>query len=318
MEAEKMIDRKDNIPGAGPHGEGRKGKSRKGGPGMKITNAAICVLIAIFVGFIVIDILEPTYGFFGKVDAGNVGILTTFGKIHDETLESGFHVKGLFSRVNQVNVRTQRKQIELVAFSSDIQQTTLLVTVNFNITPNIASRLFRSVGMEYVDTLIIPRVNEDAKVVISNYTAEALIENRETLSSKILELLQKDLSDYGITISGVSIENMDFTDAFEQAVEAKQVATQQKLTAQTEQDKLTMEQKAEAERKQIAADAEAYAIRTKAEAEAAANELVSQTLTDELIRYHEVQTWNGKLPTTYIGSDQSIPVINVGGGSAGE
>ena len=285
---------------------------------MKLFNVTVWVIIAILVGFIVIDMMEPTYGFFGKVDAGNVGIVTTFGKIHDETLESGFHVKGLFSRVNQVNVRTQRKQIELVAFSSDIQQTTLLVTVNFNITPNIASKLFRSVGMEYVETLIVPRVNEDTKVVVSNYTAEALIENREILSGKILELLEKDLSDYGITISGVSIENMDFTDAFEQAVEAKQVATQQKLTAQTEQDKLTMEQKAEAQRKQIAADAEAYAIRTKAEAEAEANELVSKTLTDELIRYHQAQSWDGKLPATYIGSDQSLPVINVGNESAGE
>lgn len=279
---------------------------------MKLT--AILVVIAIIFGGLFIDILEPTYGFFGKVDAGNVGIVTTFGRIQDETLQSGFHVKSFFSRINQVNVRTQRKQIELVAFSSDIQQAVLLVTVNFNITPDIASRLFRTVGMEYIDTLLIPRINEDAKVIVSNYTAEALIENRETLSSEILELLKNDVADYGITISGVSIENMDFTDAFEAAVEAKQVATQQKLTAQTEQDKLTLEQRAEAEREQIAADAEAYAIKTHAEAEAEANRMVSETLTDELIRYHEAQVWDGKLPSTYIGGGDSIPVINVSEG----
>lgn len=272
---------------------------------------AILLIVVIIFGGLFIDILEPTYGFFGKVDAGNVGIVTTFGKIQDETLQSGFHVKNFFSRINQVNVRTQRKQIELVAFSSDIQQTVLLVTVNFNITPDIASRLFKTVGMSYIDTLLVPRVNEDAKVIVSNYTAEALIENRETLSGEILELLKKDVADYGITISGVSIENMDFTDAFEAAVEAKQVATQQKLTAQTEQDKLTLEQKAEAERKQIAVDAEAYAIKTRADAEAEANKKISETLTDELIRYHEAQIWDGKLPTTYIGGGESIPVINV-------
>lgn len=280
---------------------------------MKASTSVSLFLVLVIICGVVIDLLEPAYGFFGKVDAGNVGIVTTFGQIQDETLDSGFHMKGFFSRINQVNVRTQRKQIELVAFSSDIQQTTLLVTVNFNITPNIASRLFRTVGMNYVDTLLAPRVNEDAKVVVSNYTAEALIENRETLSGEILKLLQKDLSEYGITISGVSIENMDFTDAFESAVEAKQVATQQKLTAQTEQDKLTMEQQADAKRRQIAADAEAYSIKTKAEAEAEANRLVSETLTDELIRYHEAQTWDGKLPTTYIGGGDSIPVINVEG-----
>ena len=201
-----------------------------------------------------------------------------------------------------------------MAFSSDIQQAVLLVTVNFNITPDIASRLFRTVGMGYIDTLLIPRINEDTKVIVSNYTAEALIENRETLSSEILELLKADVADYGITISGVSIENMDFTDAFEAAVEAKQVATQQKLTAQTEQDKLTLEQRAEAEREQIAADTEVYAIKTHAEAEAEANRMVSETLTDELIRYHEAQVWDGKLPSTYIGGGDSIPVINVSEG----
>lgn len=279
---------------------------------MKLT--VILVVIAIIFGGLFIDILEPTYGFFGKVDAGNVGIVTTFGKIQDETLQSGFHAKNFFSRINQVNVRTQRGTIDLVAFSSDIQQTTLKVSINFNITPEIASRLFKTVGTDYVKTVIAPRVNEDTKIVVSAYTAEALIEKRESLSEEVLVLLRKDLEDYGITISSVSIENIDFTDAFESAVEAKQVASQQKLTAQTEEDKKTIQTKAEAERKKIAADAEAYTIKTQAEAEAEANKKISETLTDELIRYHEAQVWDGKLPTTYIGGGESIPVINVSGG----
>ena len=279
---------------------------------MKLT--VILVVIAIIFGGLFIDILEPTYGFFGKVDAGNVGIVTTFGKIQDETLQSGFHAKNFFSRINQVNVRTQRGTIDLVAFSSDIQQTTLKVSINFNITPEIASRLFKTVGTDYVKTVIAPRVNEDTKIVVSAYTAEALIEKRESLSEEVLVLLRKDLEGYGITISSVSIENIDFTDAFESAVEAKQVASQQKLTAQTEEDKKTIQTKAEAERKKIAADAEAYTIKTQAEAEAEANKKISETLTDELIRYHEAQVWDGKLPTTYIGGGESIPVINVSEG----
>lgn len=276
--------------------------------------ATILVVIAIIFGGLFIDILEPTYGFFGKVDAGNVGIVTTFGKIQDETLQSGFHAKNFFSRINQVNVRTQRGTIDLVAFSSDIQQTTLKVSVNFNITPEIASRLFKTVGTDYVKTVIAPRVNEDTKIVVSAYTAEALIEKRESLSEEVLVLLRKDLENYGITISSVSIENIDFTDAFESAVEAKQVASQQKLTAQTEEDKKTIQTKAEAERKKIAADAEAYTIKTQAEAEAEANKKISETLTDELIRYHEAQVWDGKLPTTYIGGGESIPVLNMSEG----
>ena len=278
---------------------------------MKPFTVAILVVIGLIVGGLFIDILEPAYGFFGKVDTGYVGVVTTFGRIHENTLQSGFHVKHFFDRITQLNCRTQKGELELVAFSSDIQQTTLQVTVNFNVTPEVASNLFKTVGTSYVNTLIKPRILEDTKIVVAEYTAESLIENRERLSSEIASLLRDDLEPHGITVTAVSIENMDFTDAFESAVEAKQVATQQKLTAQTEEDKKTIQEKAQAERDKIKADADAYAVKTRAEAEAEANKLVSASLTDELIRYNQALLWDGHLPTTYIGGEGAIPVVDI-------
>lgn len=287
--------------------------------GLRIRDFAIIVAIVIFVILLIVDLAMPTYGFFAKVDSGYVGIVTHFGKIEDKVLPAGFHITGYFERVNPVNVRTQIRKEELVAFSADIQQVILSVAINYNITPDIANTLYRTVGNDYLKTIMLPRLAEDTKAVVSNYTAEALIANREKLSSEILSFLKKDLSEYGITVSTVSVENIDFTDAFEAAVEAKQVATQEAQKAKTQQEQATMEARQAAERKKIEAnaaaevvkqqaDAEAYETRVKAEAQAEANKKVAETITDELINYVQAQNWNGQLPTIYA-SDGNIPII---------
>ena len=108
-----------------------------------------------------------------------------------------------------------------------------------------------------------------------------------------------------------SIENMDFTNAFTDAVEAKQVAQQNKLRAQTEAEQKIVEAKAAAEVRKVNADAEAYELLAKAEAEAEANRKISESLTQELIHYTYAQTWNGKLPTVMSGENGMIPVLNM-------
>ena len=285
--------------------------------------SVLAFLLVVMIGILAIDVLEPTYGFFGKVPTGCVGIATTFGKVHDYTLDSGFHFKNPFTKIIRMDVRTQKHSGTYSAFSSDIQQVDVGITINYNINKETAMNLFGNVGTNYAETLVMPRIAENTKVVISHYSAEGLVENREVLSNEIMGLMQADMNEYGITVTSVSIEDIDFTDAFTTAVENKQVATQEKLTAETEQARLTMEAEAEAQRKTIAAqanadqkkldaDAEAYAITAVAEAEANANMLISETLTEDLIDYTEASNWNGELPDTYIGNGDAIPVIQTG------
>lgn len=269
--------------------------------------AMVLVIALLAVGFI--DLVEPNgWGFLSKVPNGKVAVVTEFGKAQDEVLEPGLHTKGYFQVLHPMSVQKQKMSVELAAFSSDIQQVNTLITLNYNIDKVNAATLYREIGSDYVSTLMYPRVQENAKIVFSRYTAENLVQKRDVLSTEILALMQEDLSTYGIHVSEVAIENIDFTDAFTNAVEAKQVATQEKLTAQTQQERLTMEAEAQAEREtiaaqaqaernKIAADAEAYAIMTKAEAEAEANAKVAASLSDALIDYVRAQAWDGKLPT---------------------
>lgn len=256
------------------------------------------------------------------IPTGYTGIVTTFGKVHDETLDAGISLKRPWDSVIRMDNREQRKSFELEAFSKDIQETSVIGSVNLNIDKSTAMNLYREVGTNYLDILVIPRVLEDVKTIFSKYTAEELIANRSALSESIRDLLSNDLKPNGINIITVAIENIDFTDAFTNAVEAKQVATQDKQRAQTQEEQKTMEAKQAAERKKIEADAnaevlkkqadaEAYSIRAKADAEAQANMKISETLSEELIGYTQAKNWDGKLPTTYMGANDAIPVIQV-------
>jgi regulator of protease activity HflC (stomatin/prohibitin superfamily) len=269
----------------------------------------LALVLVVILAFGFIDAVEPNgYGFFSKVGNGKVAVVTRFGKAQDETLEAGPHFKPFFTTLHPMSIQTQTMQTTLSAFSSDIQQVNTTVTLNYNIDKTNAVTLYREVGSGYEKTLMAPRVQEDVKIVFSRYTAENLVQKRDVLSTEILDLLQEYLAPYGINVTAVAIEDIDFTDAFTNAVEAKQVATQEKLTAQTQQERLTMEAEAQAEREtiaaqaqaernKIAADAEAYAIKTKAEAEAEANAKVAASLSDALIDYVRAQAWDGKLPT---------------------
>ena len=254
------------------------------------------------------------------VPTGHTGIITTFGKVHDVTLDAGIHFKAPWNSVLTMDNREQKKPFQLEAFSKDIQQVDVQGSVNYNIDKATAMNLYKDVGTGYADILIGPRIQEDIKIVIAKYTAENLIENRQAMSDGIFELLKDELAPKGINIISLAIENIDFTDAFEAAVEAKQVATQEKQKAKTQQEQQTMEAEQKAERDRIAAqaaadvekigvDAEAYAIKTRSDAEAEANKKIADSLTEELIRYSEVNQWNGQLPS-YMGTSSAVPIIN--------
>lgn len=260
---------------------------------------------------------------FASVPTGYTGILTTFGRVENETMEAGFHFKAPWQSVVKMNNQEQRNQFEFEAFSSDIQQVNISGSINYNIDKSTAMTLYREVGTSYANTLITPRLYENTKAVFSRYEAESLIAKRDILSDEIREMMVNDLKNYGINVLSVSIENIDFTDAFTDAVEAKQVATQNKLKAETEQEQQTMEAKAAAERKQIEAtaqaevqkiqaDAEAYQIKVQSEAEAEANKKIAESLSERLIEYSYANSWNGELPDTYVGSDDALPVIQTG------
>ena len=257
------------------------------------------------------------------VQTGYTGIVTTFGRVEDVTLEAGLHFKSPFQSIVSMDNREQKSSFTTEAFSSDIQQVDITGSINYAINKSTAMNLFKEVGVDYFNKLVYPRMLEITKGVFSKYTAENLVANRQRLSEAIREGLHSELDQYGINVISVSIENLDFTDAFTDAVEAKQVAAQKKLQAEIEQGQMTMESQQQAERKRINAeaeanvarinaDADAYALQVRSEAEAEANKKIAESLTENLIRFNEIKAWDGKLPTYMAGEGTAtMPILNL-------
>jgi prohibitin 2 len=151
------------------------------------------------------------------------------------------------------------------------------------------------------------------------YTAEQSITNRAAISVALLEELNVKLNEVGIYIEDINIIDFDFSDAYVSAIEAKQVAEQDLLRTKTEQEqqiviaqaeaeKVRIAAEAQAQQRVIAAQAEAESITAIAQAQAQANQLLSESLTDEVIDYAAIEAWDGKLPSVTGGA---TPFVNI-------
>lgn len=286
-------------------------------------------VIPIVIAVCAVALIALAFNCFTSVPTGYTGIVTTFGKVEDYILEAGLHAKLPWQKVVKMDNRNQKGTLDLVAFSQDIQQVDLRYTVNYQIEKTNAQNIYRSIGEKYYDTVMSPRIEEAVKSCVAKYTAETLIESRNALSDEIYLILKNDLASYNIEIISTSIENIDFSDAFTDAVEAKQVAAQNKLKAEIEQNQAIMEQKSAAERAIIAANAEAETAKIAAQADleitkiqadaaeyagqkdAAINTAIAGSMTPDLLKYYYIKGWNGILPSTYISQEEFMSLFEI-------
>ena len=266
----------------------------------KEQSATVTAVVAIVLAVILVGL-----SCVANVPTGHTGVLTTFGRVEDRTLEAGMNFKAPWQNVVRMDNRVQKESTDLVCFSSDIQEVTMKYTVNYQISSADAMTIYKTIGTDYYNNIIMPNITEAVKTEVAKYSAEALVSDRSALSHAIQENLTVRLAEYNIIVVSASIEDMDFTDAFTNAVEEKQVAEQNKLKAETEAEQRVIEAQADADVKKTQADAEAYEIITKAEAEAEANRLIAESITPELIDYKYYETWNGELPEI-VGTDTTI------------
>ena len=262
------------------------------------------------------------------VPTGHTGIVTTFGKVEDITYEAGVHFCAPWQEVVNMDNRNQKSSVDLSCFSSDIQEVSVTYTINYQISKTNAQTIYKEIGISYYDIIIAPRIQEAVKSEFAKYTAEELLNMRSQLSGDIRSLLTEQLKAYNVVVIDASIEDLDFSDTFTDAVEAKQVAEQKSKQAKIEQEQKNMEAAAAAERAEIEAKAEAAVAKIAAEAEldvvkiqADAAEYAGQkdaavigqvrdilakdpeNLDNDdlhtLMLYYYIEQWNGVLPETY-------------------
>ncbi len=230
------------------------------------------------------------------VQAGHTGVITTFGKVSTNVLQEGLHFKAPWQKVTKIDNRIVKLTVDTDGSTKDLQQVNTELAVNYRVDAAKSYYIIKNVGRTYEDTLVTPATNEVLKAVMAKYSAEECITNRASLSSEIIQSINEKLNKQGIFVEDINIVNFNFSAELNAAIEAKQVAEQNKLKAETEKEQTIIEAQAAAEKKTIAAKATADATLIEAKAAAKANQLLNQSLSDKVINYEAVQKWNGELP----------------------
>ena len=276
-------------------------------------------IIALVVIIVVAIALVSTFGgATATVPAGYKGILLNFGSVAG-TLDPGFHwISPIGQSVVLVSTQTQSAQADENAASSDLQEITTSVTVNYQIDPAFVKEVYTALRDQYQTRVIIPAMQDGLKASTAKYQASELITRREDAKNSFQDLLQQKLNQYHIIVTSVSITNFRFSDQFQSAVDAKVTAEQNALAAQNQ---LAVVQFS-AQQQVIQAQAAANATITKAngdasakiigaEAQAQLQALLNQNMTQAYLSYLYLQNWNGQLPT-YYGGQLPIPFLNLG------
>ena len=243
------------------------------------------------------------------VPAGHMGVVTLFGKVDPVPLKPGLSVVVPLSRVHHINVQILKHDSKGDAASKDLQSVHTTITANFNVLASESAKLYSEIGMNYEDKLFDGAVQETFKAITANYTAEELIKKREQVTGEITQLFKEkitSLSGGSIKIDAVFIKNFQFGNAFNKAIEEKQVAEQTALKASRDLERI----KIEADQARATAQGKADATIMEAKATAEAFRLKSQQITENMIRMAAIEHWDGKLPT-YMGAGAPVPFISV-------
>lgn len=231
------------------------------------------------------------------VPAGSTGVVVKLGKVSSNTLPEGFHLKTPFvSKVVDITNKIQLLEADADAVSRDLQAVSSTIAVNYKLSADFSAQIYKNVGMDYQSILIAPALQESMKSICSAYTAEQLITQRDVVAASVKDQLNEKLNGYGVFIEKFSIVNFDFSDAYNQAIEEKQVSEQNKLRAEFEKEKTIIEAEAEAEAKRANAQGEADAILAQAEAQAKANKIISASIDSNVLMYKQLDKWTGEVP----------------------
>lgn len=279
---------------------------------LKVGNVVITGVIA--VGAIISGISACT-----KVDTGCTGVRTYFGSVQESTYDAGFHFKVPFvEKVVKVNNKVQKVEVDANSTSKDLQSVNSTLAINYHLAKESSVSMYKNIGLTYEDTILQPTIQEATKSVMARYRAEELIQCRSEVSNEVMTEISEKVNDYGIIVDEFNITNFSFSQAFDDAIEQKLVAEQNKIKAATENEQRVAAAEAdaaeakaraegEAESARIKAQGDADAIKAKADAEAEANKKINESITPELIDYNRIQTWNGQLPNVMTsGSDNVI------------
>lgn len=236
------------------------------------------------------------------IEDGEVGVRKSFGAIADEPVGQGVTLQIPVARqVETWNVKLQEIKETAQVPSSEGLIVGLDSSLLFQVAPESAPQIRKTIGIDYLDRLVVPYFRNGVRDVVSGYEVKNIYaeKGRREIAGKLRDFLKQNLEPRGIRIVDVLLRDVKLPERFRESIEAK----------------LTAEQKVQQksfELEQARKDAEIEIAR--AEGAAKAQEIVRSTLSDSYLHYLWIKTLNENPNVIYVATEANMPVFRTAPG----
>ena len=249
-------------------------------------------LIGFFVALFIV-ILQ----FWTIIPAGHVGVVDFFGNVSDYTLYPGVNLVNPMANVVKFDARTQEFKEVMNVPSKEGLSIDLEISLLYRLSFKDANKIYKSVGEDYVDKILIPQFRSVVRGVTADYEAKALYTaQREALAKKIENDLSKLVKPRGIIIEAAPLRKITLPRGLTASIEEKLKAEQESQRMQFVLQRETQE----AERKRI-----------EAKGIADFQDIVSKGISEQLLK------WKGIEATEKLASSNNTKIVVVGSGKDG-
>ena len=257
----------------------------------KRQEATFSMLVS-FVGIIVAVIQ-----IFTVIPAGTVGVVDFLGMVSDHTLKSGVNVVNPMAKIEKFSIKTQELKELMNVPSKEGLSVQLEISLLFKLDADMANEIYKTVGPNYGDIILIPQFRSVVRGVTAKYEAKALYTaSREQLAAEITSELTKLVGPRGITIEQAPLRQIQLPPRLTQSIE-------EKLQAEQESQRMAFvlkKEEQEADRKRI-----------EAKGIADFQEIVSKGISEQLLK------WKGIEATEKLASSSNSKVVVIGSGKDG-
>jgi len=237
------------------------------------------------------------FNIFTVIPAGTVGVVDFLGNVSDNTLKSGVNIVNPMAKIEKFSIKTQEIKEVMSVPSKEGLSVQLEISLMYKLTPDKANDVYRKIGSNYKEIILIPQFRSVVRGVTARYEAKALYTaSREKLASEIINDLNSLVAPRGITIEEAPLREIVLPPGLTKSIEEKLQAEQESQRMEFVLRKETQE----AERKRI----EAKGIKDF-------QTIVSEGINDQLLR------WKGIEATEKLAGSQNSKIVVIGAGKDG-
>jgi prohibitin 1 len=262
--------------------------SKKSGRKQEATFSIIGMMAAVVIAVVQLATVVP---------AGTVGVVDFFGNVSDNTLKSGVNVVNPLAKIIKFSIKTQELKEIMEVPSEEGLSVSLEISLLYRLNPDQANEIYKTVGPNYGDIILIPQFRSVVRGVTARYQAKALYTaSREALANEIMGELEKLVGPRGINVEAAALREIKLPSRLTQSIEEKLQAEQESERMQF----VLKREEQEADRKRI----EAEGIRDF-------QTIVSKGINQDLLR------WKGIEATEKLANSTNSKIVVIGSGKDG-